>query len=147
MGRVYHGPEARRVLRRLLLAADGTPLCRWRNEPLVDRRSLDSRAHGEGRAEGNGTWPHLRRRSFSVGRRNDRSGSPVRRHPSHLREKPLPPATPENLFPPNNGFDFFRGAHDHPFRFEAKRFELVNAWWLAEASLLAYSNDDLVAAR
>lgn len=60
-------------------------------------------------------------------------------------EKPLPPATFRNLFPPNNGFDFFVGAQSHPFRFGTTKFELVNAWWLAESSLLAYSDDDFAA--
>jgi len=56
--------------------------------------------------------------------------------------KQLPPATSEDVFPPNLKHRYFESASDHPFRHRAEKFELVNAWWLAESSLLAYAEPD-----
>jgi hypothetical protein len=56
--------------------------------------------------------------------------------------KPVPPATVDFVFPPNHDYRYFADGERHPFRHRAKRFELVNAWWLAEASLLSYAERD-----
>jgi triacylglycerol lipase len=53
--------------------------------------------------------------------------------------KPLPPATIDQLCVPNLDYDYFADAQFHPFRPHASELEMVNAWWLAEASLLAYA--------
>lgn len=50
----------------------------------------------------------------------------------------LPAPTPENLYPPCRHAAFFACREDHPFQPEARDFSLVNASWLADASLLAY---------
>src|SRR5262245_10689272 len=53
--------------------------------------------------------------------------------------RPLPPPTWDAVFPPNDLHAFFQDAPEHPFVAEAYAFAAVNAWWLAELSLLAYS--------
>jgi triacylglycerol lipase len=53
--------------------------------------------------------------------------------------KEIPPATIENLFPPNDNYTYFENGQDHPFRYSSRKFEMVNAWWLADAALLAYA--------
>src|SRR5271165_915887 len=37
MGRIQDGTEARRLLSRLLLGIDGSPVCLWRDEPVMGR--------------------------------------------------------------------------------------------------------------
>lgn len=54
-------------------------------------------------------------------------------------EKPVPPTTVENAVPPNEEYSYFEGRREHPFRHASGELEAVNAWWLAEASLLAYA--------
>lgn len=52
-----------------------------------------------------------------------------------------PPARADLLFPPvfdSDAFRYFESAESNPFRRDALDFELVNAWWLAESSLLAF---------
>ena len=56
--------------------------------------------------------------------------------------KPLPPATIEFVFPPNLKYQYFENHQDHPFRYTSEKFQMVNAWWLAESSLLAYAELD-----
>jgi hypothetical protein len=56
--------------------------------------------------------------------------------------KPIPAPKYELLFPPvaeTEAFRYFENCGAHPFRHDATEIELVNAWWLAEASLLAYA--------
>jgi hypothetical protein len=53
--------------------------------------------------------------------------------------RPLPPPTWEVVFPPNDAHPFFQDIAQHPFTTDADAFAPVNAWWLAELSLLAYS--------
>ncbi|HKQ08270.1 MAG TPA: lipase family protein [Blastocatellia bacterium] len=55
--------------------------------------------------------------------------------------KPIPRATLDNVLPPNRDRIFFENSQNHPFRYNSSRFELVNAWWLAEASLLVYDEE------
>jgi triacylglycerol lipase len=65
-------------------------------------------------------------------------------------EKKLPPARFDLLFPPiaeSEHFRYFEGAAAHPFRASSRGFELVNAWWLAEVSLLAYAPSDFAIER
>jgi triacylglycerol lipase len=54
--------------------------------------------------------------------------------------RPLPPPTWEVVFPPNDLHAFFQDVAHHPFSADAEAFAPVNAWWLSELSLLAYSS-------
>ncbi|WP_447963646.1 lipase family protein [Nitrospira sp. Ecomares 2.1] len=56
--------------------------------------------------------------------------------------KIIPDPTVEVVLPPNFNHEYFAEASQHPFRFKARRFQLVNAWWLAEAALLAYAENE-----
>jgi triacylglycerol lipase len=58
-----------------------------------------------------------------------------------MRKKAIPPPTAHNVFPPNLDRDYFDDAVTNPFRPQAQAFEPVNAWWLAEAALLAYADE------
>ena len=58
-----------------------------------------------------------------------------------MAQKPAPNRL-SLLFPPiaeSNDFTYFQNSKAHPFESERSDFALVNAWWLAEISLLAYS--------
>lgn len=46
------------------------------------------------------------------------------------------------LFGPNTSYAYFENAAEHPFLHRAEGFEMRNAWWLADASLLAYVTDE-----
>lgn len=61
-------------------------------------------------------------------------------------KKALPPRTFSSLRPPNKTYTFFENWQSNPFKHDASEFELVNAWWLADASLLAYADGDFVTA-
>ena len=61
------------------------------------------------------------------------------------KKKPIPKITLKNLKPPYPEYDFFADAAQHPFRHDSQRFELVNAWWLAEISTLVYDAPAAVA--
>jgi triacylglycerol lipase len=58
-----------------------------------------------------------------------------------MRKKAIPPPTLHNVLPPNLDRDYFDEAATNPFRPQAQAFEPVNAWWLAEAALLAYADE------
>src|SRR5262245_516119 len=57
-----------------------------------------------------------------------------------LQEKPLPPPSFSLVFNPEKDREYrhFEGAVDVPFDPTAVEFSAQNAWWLADASLLAY---------
>ena len=55
--------------------------------------------------------------------------------------------TLKNLFPPYLNYDYFRNSKRYGFRYNATSFNLINAWWLAEASSLVYANDEFVRSR
>ncbi|MGB5746323.1 MAG: lipase family protein [Desulfobacterales bacterium] len=61
-----------------------------------------------------------------------------------LRKKELHEITVDNLAPPFNEYEYFKNRDHLPFRYQAKIFDMVNAWWLAEASTLVYSEPDFV---
>jgi hypothetical protein len=61
--------------------------------------------------------------------------------------KEIPPGTLENILPVNRNHIYFENSQDHPFKHEANEFEMVNAWWLAEAAWLAYHDSDFVKTR
>jgi triacylglycerol lipase len=58
--------------------------------------------------------------------------------------KPLPRPTLSRLIPPSVDHVYFQDATAYPFQPRASGFSLVNAWWLAEASLLAYGDEPFV---
>lgn len=58
-----------------------------------------------------------------------------------MRKKAIPPPTARNVIPPNLDRDYFDEAVANPFRPQAQAFEPVNAWWLAEAALLANADE------
>lgn len=58
-----------------------------------------------------------------------------------MKRKPIPAPTAQNVFPPNLDRAYFDDAVENPFRPRAQAFEPVNAWWLAEAALLAYAGE------
>ncbi len=56
-------------------------------------------------------------------------------------KKALPEFTLQNVAPPYEMYDYFQyGAH-YPFRPAARKFDLINAWWLSEAATLAYADE------
>jgi triacylglycerol lipase len=55
------------------------------------------------------------------------------------KQKPIPPNTLDNTIPPNKSYVYFEGCHNNPFRHASNNFEMINAWWLAEAAFLAYA--------
>lgn len=58
-----------------------------------------------------------------------------------LSEKLLPEASFKNIFPPNKDRTYFEHGKLVPFRFSSNKFQMVNAWWLAEAALLTYADE------
>jgi triacylglycerol lipase len=59
-------------------------------------------------------------------------------------KKTLPPSTLDELFVPNRSYKYFEAQQSNQFKSEAEEFELVNAWWLAESSLLAYADEGFI---
>jgi pimeloyl-ACP methyl ester carboxylesterase len=59
--------------------------------------------------------------------------------------KQIPSPLPKFVYPPipADVHSYFQDASQHPFRPGATAFEPVNAWWLAEAALLAYAGPEL----
>jgi len=59
-----------------------------------------------------------------------------------LDPKPLPTDLSFNgLFAANTVYHYFKDCESQPFRYAANSYQSVNAWWLAEASLLVYVRD------
>jgi hypothetical protein len=54
----------------------------------------------------------------------------------------LPGITWEKIAPPYRDYHYFHGAAAYPFRPHVSTFDMVNAWWLIEASTLAYADKD-----
>jgi triacylglycerol lipase len=59
-------------------------------------------------------------------------------------KKKVPVITFKNLSPPYEDYDYFQNYQQYPFQFNATSFNLINAWWLVEASTLVYSNPEFV---
>jgi len=59
-------------------------------------------------------------------------------HTAHLKQLPAPSS--ELLFFPERDSDYqhFENAEQYPFNYDARQFSRMNAWWLADAALLAY---------
>ena len=61
-----------------------------------------------------------------------------------LMKKKLIEITVDNLAPPYKDYEYFKDCDQLPFRYQANIFDLVNAWWLIEASTLVYAEPDFV---
>lgn len=62
-----------------------------------------------------------------------------------LEAKPIPLITWSNMAPPFKEHVYFQHREHFPFELDADRFSPVNAWWLSEAALLAYAEEDFAA--
>jgi hypothetical protein len=69
--------------------------------------------------------------------------NPQRRDPAKI----LPEITWDAIAPPYPDYLYFDGVERYPFRHRATTFDMVNAWWLIEASTLAYAEEDFVRPR
>ncbi len=63
------------------------------------------------------------------------------------KKKEIPRITFKNLSPPYKDYDYLQGHQEYPFQVQATSFNLINAWWLAEASTLVYADEDFVRTR
>ena len=64
-------------------------------------------------------------------------------------QKPLPPQTARSLNPPANVLEpymFFESVGQHPLQPLDQSLNLRNAWWFADAALLAYSSESAIKA-
>ena len=59
----------------------------------------------------------------------------------------LPEVKWDTIAPPYPNYSYFRESNLHPFRHRANIFDVVNAWWLIEASTLAYSKEEFARER
>src|SRR5713101_2877051 len=55
-----------------------------------------------------------------------------------LAQKPIPAPILGKLIPPDRARVYFEGCAQLPFDAQSATFNIRNAWWLAEASFLAY---------
>lgn len=60
---------------------------------------------------------------------------------SRFDPKPIPLITWGNMAPPFRDHSYFENRKHFPFEPETGTFSLVNAWWMSEASLLAYADE------
>jgi len=63
---------------------------------------------------------------------------------SQLTKKMLYDITADNIAPPYNEYEYFKDCDQLPFRYQANTFDMVNAWWLIEASTLVYGEPGFV---
>ena len=56
----------------------------------------------------------------------------------------LPKITWDSVAPPYLNYPYFQGVETYPFRPRADGVDMVNAWWLIEASTLAYAEAGFV---
>ena len=62
-------------------------------------------------------------------------------------KKEIPEITWKNISPPFKDYEYFRDHAEYGFQPEATSFNLINAWWLAEASTLAYADENFAIPR
>jgi triacylglycerol lipase len=65
---------------------------------------------------------------------------------SDFKEIPVS-AQPNGETSPHQDFAFFRRHAEHPMRLNTTTFEPVNAWWLMELCLLAYTGEEFTSAQ
>ena len=56
----------------------------------------------------------------------------------------LPEINLDAITPPYPNYPYFDKHDKYPFRFDASLFDMQNAWWLIESSILAYSEENFV---
>src|SRR5262249_151629 len=61
--------------------------------------------------------------------------------------RPLPAPTLSQIIPPTVDYVYFENIADHPFQPSDTDYSLAKAWWLAEASLLAYADESFIRQR
>jgi len=59
-------------------------------------------------------------------------------------KKALPTITWRNMTPPYYEYEYFQESEHYPFRPTSEDFDLVNACWLIDASVLVYAEEDFV---
>lgn len=59
-------------------------------------------------------------------------------------KKNLPEITLNNISPPYRDYKYFQHHERFPFEYQSSSFSMVNAWWLAEVSTLAYADEAYV---
>ena len=59
-------------------------------------------------------------------------------------KKEIPKITFKNLSPPYKDYNYFQDSKKYGFRFNETSFNLINAWWLSEASTLVYAEEIFV---
>ena len=64
-----------------------------------------------------------------------------------FKPKKVPVITWDNITPPYKDYVYFEHWQDFPFHWNAMEYNLSNAWWLCEAALLAYADEDFVRPR
>ncbi|MGH9759262.1 MAG: hypothetical protein ACREAC_00315, partial [Blastocatellia bacterium] len=51
-----------------------------------------------------------------------------------VMQKTVPNPTPQWVLPPvTEGYEYFENCKDNPFRYTSQKFQMINAWWLADA--------------
>lgn len=60
------------------------------------------------------------------------------------RKKEIPRITLKNISPPFKNYEYYRDYQKYGFQFNATEFNIINAWWLAEASTLVYADENFV---
>ena len=78
---------------------------------------------------------------ITAGGRDDPRKVPV------SRRKEIPKITLKNISPPFKNYEYYRDHEKYGFRLNATSFNIINAWWLAEASTLVYADEDFVRPR
>ena len=63
-----------------------------------------------------------------------------------IRKDP-PRQTVQNLIPPREDYVYFESPRECPFQATASTFEIVNAGWLVDASLLVYGSEEFIRER
>jgi triacylglycerol lipase len=61
--------------------------------------------------------------------------------------RPIPLITWRNMAPPFMMHPYFQYAEVFPFEGRSEQFSLINAWWLSEAALLAYAEEEFARPR
>ena len=65
----------------------------------------------------------------------------VEGNPLPVGKKNLPEITLKNISPPYKDHIYFQHHRRFPFEYQSSSFSMVNAWWLAEVSTLAYADE------
>lgn len=67
--------------------------------------------------------------------------------PQTFEAKPIPLITWRNMAPPFEAHRYFQHGDRFAFEKRAPAFSLVNAWWLSEAALLSYADEEFARPR